>query len=142
MPNPVPVRAGQASSTGESRQYPSGTAPMDVIREAVTDTIPKVFEDISGYWHEDSVKGRKYVVSITGNFSDREKAKAIRKSLESAGCEVKFDVKTQQKLGGTIRSKKGPEDVEDAIDDAIKEAGFPKPQMTMSNRALFVFSAQ
>jgi hypothetical protein len=130
-----------ASATGESRLYPSGTPPMDAIREAASDGIPKLFEDISGYWHEDAAKGKKYVFSIAGNFSDREKSKAIRKALQEIG-EVKFSSKTASKIDGVLRSKKGPDDVEDAIDDAIKEAGFSKSKLTLSNRALFVFSVE
>jgi hypothetical protein len=55
---------------------------------------------------------------------------------------VKITVKTAQKVAGTLRSKKSADDVEDALDDALKSAGFANPTLTLSNRALFVFKAQ
>lgn len=129
-----------ASATGESRQYASGKPRMDVIREAVSDCVPKALENISGYWHEDIKKGRKYVFSIAGNFSDRDKQKQIRKGLEELG-DVKFDVKTAQKLGGTIRSKKKSDDVDEGIGDVIQDAGF-KAKVILSNRSTFIYKAE
>ena len=130
-----------ATGTGESRQYPAGYAEMSAISEAVSDAMPKVFEDVSGYWHEDVVKGRKFVFSVTGNFSERQRQKDLKKSLEGCG-DVKVSVKTAQKMAGTIRSKKKADDVEDAIEDAIKDAGFSNAKMTLSSRAMFVFRAE
>jgi hypothetical protein len=130
-----------ASATGQSRQYPAGTAEMNALTEAISDSMPKVFEDVSGYWHEDVVKGRKYMFSITGDFSQRDRQKALKKALESIG-DVKMSVKTANKMAGVVRSKKSADDVEDAIEDGLKDAGFSSPALTLSNRALFVFKAQ
>jgi len=130
-----------ASATGQSRQYPAGTAEMNALTEAISDSMPKVFEDVSGYWHEDVAKGRKYMFSITGDFSQRDRQKALKKALESIGA-VKMSVKTANKMAGVVRSKKGADDVEDAIEDGLKDAGFSSPALTLSNRALFIFKAQ
>jgi Family of unknown function (DUF6175) len=130
-----------ATGTGQSRQYPAGTSEMSALTEAVSDAMPKVFEDVSGYWHEDAAKGRKYMFSVTGDFAQRDKQKALKKSLEGLG-DVKMSVKTANKMAGVIRSKKSADDVEDAIEDAIKDAGFANPSLTMSSRALFIFKAQ
>jgi hypothetical protein len=79
--------------------------------------------------------------SVTGDFAQRDKQKALKKSLESLG-DVKMSVKTANKMAGVIRSKKSADDVEDALEDAIKDAGFANPSLTMSSRALFIFKAQ
>jgi hypothetical protein len=130
-----------ATGTGESRHYPAGYAEQSALSEAVSDAMPKVFEDVSGYWHEDMAKGRKFLFSITGNFGDRSRQRDFKKALDAEG-EVKITVKTAQKVAGTLRSKKSSDDVEDALDDALKSAGFANPTLTLSNRALFVFRAQ
>ena len=130
-----------ATGTGESRQYPPGYAEVSAISEAVSDAMPKVFEDVSGYWHEDAVKGRKYLFSITGDFGERRKQKDLKKALDAAG-DVKLSVKTALKFAGTIRSKKNADDIEDVLEDALKDAGFSNPKLVMSSRAMFVFRAQ
>ncbi len=128
-----------ASATGESRQYPAGTAFMDALREAVSDTVPKTFEDISGYWHEDMEKGKKYMFTIAGDLSDRDRAKALRKNLEGIGT-LKMTVKTDKRYGGTVRAKGSSDDIEEKIEDAIKDAGFNKVKVILSTRQLFQFS--
>lgn len=130
-----------ASATGQSRQYPAGSAEMSALTEAVSDAMPKLFEDVSGYWHEDAAKGRRFLFSITGDFSQRDRQKALKKSLEAVG-DVKMTVKTANKMAGTVRSRKSADDVEDALEDAIKDAGFSSPKLTMSSRALFIYKAQ
>jgi len=130
-----------ASATGQSRRYPYGHPEMDAVLEAVSDAVPKVFEDISGYWHEQVSKGRFYTFVISGNLGDREKQKALREALKDIGT-VKFNVKTQQKFAGTIRTTKDADAVEDAIEDAIKDAGYRNVQLVVSNRALFIFRVE
>ena len=114
---------------------------MSALTEAVSDAMPKLFEDVSGYWHEDAAKGRRFLFSITGDFSQRDRQKALKKSLEAVG-DVKMTVKTANKMAGTVRSRKSADDVEDALEDAIKDAGFSSPKLTMSSRALFIYKAQ
>ena len=130
-----------ASATGQSRQYPAGSSEMSALTEAVSDSMPKLFEDVSGYWHEDVAKGRKYMFSITGDFSQRDRQKAVKKALEALG-DVKMSVKTANKMAGVVRSRKSADDVEDAIEEGLKDAGFASPSLTLSNRALFIFKAQ
>jgi hypothetical protein len=130
-----------ASATGQSRQYPAGTAEMNALTEAVSDSMPKLFEDVSGYWHEDVAKGRKYMFSVSGDFSQRDRQKALKRALDKLG-DVKISVKTANKVAGVVRSRKSADDVEDAIEDGLKDAGFASPALTLSNRALFIFKAQ
>jgi hypothetical protein len=130
-----------ASATGESRQYPAGTAVVDAVREAVSDAVPKTFEDLSGYWHEQAAKGKTYLVSIAGDMSDRERQKALRKALGEVG-KTKFDTKTANRMAGTVKALGSADDVEEAIEDAIKNAGFNNVKMVLSNRQMFMFSVQ
>lgn len=130
-----------ASATGESRHYPAGSAVMDAIREAVSDAVPKTFEDLSGYWHDQAENGKTYLISIGGDLSDREKQKALRKALSDVG-KVKLDTKTANRIAGTIKAKGNVDDIEEAIEDAIKSVGFNNVKLVLSNRQMFVFSVQ
>ena len=130
-----------ASATGESSHYPAGYPAEDAVREAVNDGVPKMFEDLSGYWHDDIAKGRKYLFSIAGDLSNREQQKALRKELEEVG-DLRLTVKTAQRFSGTVRAKGSSDDVEEKIEDAITAAGFSQVKLVLSTRQMFIFAVE
>lgn len=130
-----------AAATGESRHYPAGYAHMDAIREAVSDGIPKIFEDISGYWAEDMKKGKKYMITISGDFSDRDAYKAVVKGVKKMG-KMKWNVKTKQKLSGVLRTTGDSDDIEFDLEDIIKDAGFDNPSLVANTRGTLIFRAE
>ena len=112
---------------------------MDAAREAVSDAIPKVLEDISGYWHEDVRKGRKYVISISGDLSDRAAVRALKRNLRDLG-RLKVNVQTKKKLSCVLRAQGQPDEIQDAVQDAIADAGFESVELVLANRQLLIFA--
>lgn len=128
-----------ASATGESRHYPAGYALMDAIREAVSDAIPKLLEDISGYWHQDIRKGRRYMLSISGDLSDRAAVRALKRNLRDVG-KLKVNIQTKKKLVAVLRAHGEADEVQDQVQDAIEDAGFKSVELILANRQLLIFA--
>ena len=136
------VATGQllASTVGESQRYMKSHPVSSAATEAAGNAIDKVFENLSGYWAEDVQEGRKYIIKINGDFSNRKRGKAVREVLKDLGT-WKKTVKTENTIAGVLRSKEDTDDIADDLIDGVKAAGFKNTRYIVESRSLFIMEA-
>ena len=130
-----------ASVMKPSKQYLKGTPYEKVIREAAGNAMPSFFDQVRNYWMAEIKKGRKYKIVVRGDFSNRQRYRAVRDAIKDLGD---FDktVKTKETLAGILISTEDEDDIADDLIDGIQDAGFSKVEYVVEQRGLFILEAQ
>jgi hypothetical protein len=126
-----------ASSVANSRQYMAGTAFANVVNEALGNAMPKVFENLMGYWRQHSELGRPVLVTVRADFADRQRYRAARDVLKSIGKFTK-SVKTEKQLSGSILLKGDSDDLSDDLEDGLAAAGFLNLRFIVESRSFLM----
>jgi hypothetical protein len=127
----------QAASVESSREYTRGADRAAMVREALANAMPAIFENLRGYWQQATQDGLGTHVVIRGDFSERSHYKAVRVVLKELGTWKKKAV-TKESVTGVLRSTEDPDDLLDELIDVLKEEGFNRVDVIVEQRSMLL----
>ena len=131
----------QAASVESSREYMRGADSAAMVREALANAMPALFENLRGYWQQATLDGVATNIIIRGDFSERSRYKAVRTVLKELGTWKKKAV-TRETVTGVLRSTGDPDDLIDDLIDVLKEEGFVQVDVVVEQRSMLLLEVR